>query len=160
MGEFWSQVQDSQFITHVATTNAIFGTLTAMHYFTLFLLTGSCVIFDLHLFGWVAKDTTSTEFAQEIFPWTWTFLALAMLSGFSLWLTDAADYYVSPVMNTKIVLVFIAIGVTVFIRRSVRRWDEEPQMPGIAKVAAFLSMALWLACIMEGNNIAALCGLG
>jgi hypothetical protein len=160
MGNFWEAVEHTKFISHIASSNPVYGTLTAMHYFTLFVLTGTAVIFDMHLFGWVAKDTTSTQFAEEIFPWTWAALAFALFSGFALWLTDAGDYYRSPVMNTKIILVLIAIVWTILIRRSVRRWDEAPKMPATAKVMALVSIALWLACIMEGNNIAALCGLG
>lgn len=160
MGNFWEAVEHFWLISHIATSNPVYGTLTVMHYFTLFVLTGTAVIFDLHLLGWVAAEQTNSQFADEIFPWTWTALGIAVFSGFALWLTDAGDYYRSPVMNTKILLVLAAIAVTIFIRRSVRRWDEAPKMPAAAKVTAVVSMGLWVVCILFGNFIAALCGLG
>jgi hypothetical protein len=49
---------------------------------------------------------------------------------------------------------------TLFIRRSVGHWEDNPSVPGIAKLAAVLSILLWLGAILAGNDIAAISGLG
>jgi hypothetical protein len=160
MYEFLEAVENSKFMTTIATSNPVYGTLTAMHYFTLFLLTGMAVAFDLHLLGVVARRQTTADFADEIFPWLWTSMGLALFSGFSLALTSAGDYYLSPVMRWKILIVLLGVAITAFIRRGSRQWGTTNTVPMWGKLAAVFSLLLWLGAILAGNDIAALCGLG
>jgi hypothetical protein len=137
-----------------------FGLFTAMHYFTLFCLTGTAVAVDLRLLGLVAKDQSATEFADELFPWLWTLMVLAIFSGFMLATVEAGDYYAAPTMRWKIFITLLAFLCTLFIRRSVMSWDATPGLPPMAKVMAVASIVLWLGAILAGNDIAAICGLG
>src|SRR5262249_51733347 len=50
----------------------------------------------------------------------------ALFSGFSLWLTDAGDYWMSPAMNGKIIVVLLAVVDLILVRKGIRTWDAEP----------------------------------
>jgi hypothetical protein len=137
-----------------------YGLVTALHYFSVFTLTGTSLIYDVYLLGFVAKDQKPGKFAEQVFPWIWTSMFVAIVSGFLLTLDEIGDYYADPVTRTKVIIVFVAFLLTLFIRRSVNQWEENPSVPGIAKVAAVLSILLWLGAILAGNDIAAISGLG
>jgi hypothetical protein len=137
-----------------------YGLVTALHYFSVFILTGTSLIYDTYILGFVAKDQKPSKFAEQVFPWIWTSMAVAVLSGFALALDEAGDYYADPVIRLKVFITFVAFLVTLFIRRSASQWEENPSVPGIAKLAAVLSILLWLGAILAGNDIAAISGLG
>jgi hypothetical protein len=126
MGDFFEAIEHTWLISHIATSNPVYGTLTAMHYFTLFIVVGTAVIMDLRLLNLVGTRQQLSAFADDIFPWIWTALGLAVFSGFSLWLTDAGDYWRAPAMNGKIVVVLLAIVDLVLVRKGIRKWDTEP----------------------------------
>jgi hypothetical protein len=160
VGDFFEAIENLGWVGYIAHTNVPYGFFTVLHYFTLFVMTGTVVTFDLHLLGFVAKDQTSTQFADEIFPWTWTAMGLAIFSGATLWLCEAGDYWKSPAMNTKLVIILFAFLTTWLIRRGVRKWGDATTTPASGKLLAVISLLLWLGAILWGNNIAALCGLG
>ena len=159
MGALAERIEHTYVISSLASSNVGYGTFTVMHYFTLFALTGTALVFDLRLLDLVAKKQTLAEFADEIFPWIWATMGLALFSGTVLWLTDGGDYYYSPVMREKILIVLVAVALTIFMRRSVPRWNTSPT-PALAKASAGVSLLLWFGAILWGNFIAALCGLG
>jgi hypothetical protein len=158
--DFLQGVEQLGWVVAFSKSNFWYGLVTAMHYFTFFVLTGTAVAFDLRLLGLVAKKQRAADFADEIFPWIWTSMALAVFSGFGLAIDTASDYYAAPSMRWKITITVFAFLCTAFIRRNIKSWDAEASLPGIAKVAAMLSVLLWLGVILAGNDIAAVCGLG
>jgi hypothetical protein len=50
-------------------SNFWYGLTTALHYFSMFIVTGTSVIFDMYLLGFVAKGQKASEFAEQVFPW-------------------------------------------------------------------------------------------
>jgi hypothetical protein len=153
-------LQQTSWVLAFGKSNFWYGLTTALHYFSMFILTGTSVIFDMYLLGFVAKGQKAGEFAEQVFPWIWTSMIVAIFTGFALTLDEAVDYYADPITRTKVLIVFLAFLTTLFIRRSVSKWDENSSLPGIAKVVAVLSILLWLGAILAGNDIAAISGLG
>jgi hypothetical protein len=56
--------------------------------------------------------------------------------------------------------ILLAFIFAVIVQWNVPKWNRSPVMPAAAKVAAFLSLILWLGAILAGVEIAALSGLG
>ena len=139
-----------------------FGLVTVVHYFSLFFFTGAIMVFCLRLLGMVAKDQKASEFADQIFPWIWISLVLAVISGFGLALVQAGDYYRDPVTRTKVLICLLGFLCTWYIRRNVPKWESEKSlaMPTAAKVASLVCIFLWFAAILAGADIAAISGLG
>jgi hypothetical protein len=160
VADFFEAIEHIGWVVALSRSVFWYGLFTVMHYFTLFALTGTAFAFDLRLLGLVAKDQPVTKFADEIFPWIWTFMAFAVFSGFTLALVSAGDYYLAPTMRWKVGVTLLAFLCTLFIRRSLPKWGSGPSLPAIAKLMAVVSVLLWLGAILGGNGIAAYCGLG
>jgi hypothetical protein len=58
------------------------------------------------------------------------------------------------------VLVVLAVVFAVIVQRGVRKWSQSPEIPGIAKIIAAISLLLWLAAILAALDVAAISGLG
>ncbi len=101
-----------------------------------------------------------TQVADTLFPWTWTALGLALLSGFLMFTTDGGDYYPDRIFRIKMTVILLALISTVIVSRNVRKWDQAPAISTGAKLVALVSIVLWIGSILAGVEIAAISGLG
>jgi uncharacterized membrane protein len=147
-------------ISTIADTGWIYATVSVTHYFTLFVLVGTIVLVDLRVLGVAARNQSVAQIAEALFPWTWTALGLALLSGFIMFATDAGDYYPDKIFRIKMTVILLAVIFAVIVRRNVPKWDRAPVIPAGAKLVAFVSLALWIGAILAGVEIAAISGLG
>jgi hypothetical protein len=147
-------------VSTIAGTGWIYATVSVTHYFTLFVLVGTIALVDLRILGVAARSQRVAQIAEVLFPWTWTALGLALLSGFIMFATDAGDYYPDPVFRVKMTVIFFAFVFAVIVQRNVPKWDQAPVISTGAKVVAFVSLVLWIGAILAGVEIAAISGLG
>jgi hypothetical protein len=143
-----------------AKSNFWYGAVTWAHYLSIFSLVGLTMALNLHILGVVAKDQTATEYADQLFPLVWITLVVAVVTGFTLTIVAAGDYYISPVTRIKVLLTLFGFLCTLFIRRNVGKWDQAGAIPALGKLAAVAGILLWLGAVLAGNDIAAICGLG
>jgi hypothetical protein len=155
-----------QLLQHNAFTDMLnnIGWLYAMfaviHYFSIFILVGTIVILDLRILGVAARSQGVAQLAETLSPWTWTALALALLSGFTMFTTDAIDFFPDIVFRVKMTVLLLAIVFTVIVLRNVPKWDRSPAISAGAKMVALVSLVLWVGTILAGVEIAAISGLG
>jgi hypothetical protein len=152
-------LEHAAWVMTIAETGWLYVAISVTHYFTLFVLVGTIVLVDLRILGVAARSQTVTQVADTLFPWTWTALGLALLSGFLMFLTDGGDYYPDPVFRVKMTVILLALISAVIVQRNVRKWDQ-PVTPIGAKLTAFVSIVLWVGAILAGVEIAAISGLG
>ena len=152
-------LEHAAWVMTIAETGWLYVAISVTHYFTLFVLVGTIVVVDLRILGVAARSQTVTQVADTLFPWTWTALGLALLSGFLMFLTDGGDYYPDPVFRVKMTVILLALISAVIVQRNVRKWDQ-PVTPIGAKLTAFVSIVLWVGAILAGVEIAAISGLG
>ena len=138
----------------------LYATFAVIHYFSMFILIGTIVILDLRILGVAAKKQGVAQLAETLSPWTWTALAFALLSGFTMFMTDATDFFPDIVFRVKMTVLFLAIVFTIIVQRSVPKWDRLPAISSGAKMVALVSLILWLGTILAGVEIAAISGLG
>ncbi|HKV42430.1 MAG TPA: hypothetical protein VJX67_24720, partial [Blastocatellia bacterium] len=100
------------------------------------------------------------QFARQVFPWMWTAFALAVLSGFLMFTTDAGDYLPDTVFRTKMLVILLAVISAIVIQGKISKWGEQPTLSAAAKTAAVISIVLWIGSILAGVEIAAISGLG
>jgi hypothetical protein len=115
---------------------------------------------DLRVLGVAAKNQGLAQVAETLFPWTWTALGLALLSGFLMFTTDAGDYYPDTVFRVKMAVIFFALLFTVLVKRNVPKWDKQPIISIGGKLVALTCLILWIGAILAGVEIAAISGLG
>jgi hypothetical protein len=90
-------------------------------------------------------------------PWKWGGLVLMVTCGALLAGSEAGKYYGNPYFWTKMTLLSLLIVHSLVFRRSVYRntaaLDRAAVMPGRAKLAAALSLILWIGVVTAGRMI-------
>jgi uncharacterized membrane protein len=160
MGNFFEALERTSWVMTIAETGWLYAAISVTHYFTLFVLVGTIVLVDLRILGVAARSQSVTQLAETLFPWTWTALGLALLSGFLMFTTDGGDYYPDRVFRIKMGVILVALIFAVIVRLNFRKWDQSPVMSAWAKLAACLSILFWVGDILAGVEIAAISGLG
>jgi hypothetical protein len=160
VGNYFESLEHASWVTTIGTTGWLYSGLSVIHYFSLFVMVGTIVIVDLRVLGLAAKNQSLAQVAETLFPWTWTALALALLSGFLMFTTDAGDYYPDTVFRVKMAVIFFALLFTVLVKRNVPKWGQLPVISMGGKLIALASLVLWIGAILAGVEIAAISGLG
>ena len=124
-----------------------------IHFFGLSLWVGTIVMLDLRLMGLAARGQTVTDFYQQLFPWTWTGLAIVVIGGFLLFSAAAETYYHNPAFQVKVPLLLIGIAYHVVIQCQLRKWDQPGATPALAKIAGASELALWIGVITAAVSI-------
>jgi len=125
----------------------------AGHYFSFFMVVGTSVAVDLRLLGLGARSRKASELAEMLFPWTWTFLGVVVLTGFLYFAPSASTFLNSSFFFLKLLLTALASVWVVLIQRNIRKWDEAAATPPLAKLMAIISLLLWIGTILVGTHV-------
>lgn len=123
----------------------------AAHYFSFFVLVGTIAVVDLRLLGLAGQGRAVTQLAEQLFPWAWTGFGIAVLSGFIMFAPDATTFLPAAWFWIKLLAVLLAAVFTLIIQWNMRKWERAPAIPWLAKLTAFISLALWLGVILAGT---------
>src|ERR1700681_5106919 len=128
MGNFFEGLEHTSWVMTIAETGWLYAAISVTHYFTLFVLVGTIVLVDLRILGVAARTQTVTQVGETLFPWTWTALGLALLSGFLMFTTDGGDYYPDRVFRVKMTVILLALTTAITVQRNFRKGDQSPTM--------------------------------
>ena len=135
----------------------LYPTVEIVHIIGIITLVGSAAMFDLRLLG-VSRGLPVADMARHLLPWAHRGLAIQIASGFLLFLADPVELADNPAFRAKLVLIVLAgCNVAAFhtgVFRSVTEWDRDVEPPRSAKIAAALSLALWVGVVSAGRLIA------
>jgi hypothetical protein len=129
----------------------VFPVLECFHIVGFGLLVGTIAIVDFRLLGWGIRRQPAAELARDLAPWTLIGLALILLSGPLLFSSDPDMYYLNPAFQIKMVFFTLAILFNYTIHRKVARGKAAG---GSAKLAAIVSLFLWIGVVFGGIFIA------
>ncbi|MGH9737691.1 MAG: DUF6644 family protein [Candidatus Acidiferrales bacterium] len=160
MQHFCEALQHNSWIISISSSEIISSFFSVCHYAGFFLLVGSIALVDLRVLGVAGRGQTATTMAKQLFPWMWTGLVFACVSGFFLFAGDATDFYGAPVFRLKMLVLLAAIVVGIIVEWQVPRWDRRPSISLGAKSIALLSLLLWIATILTALEVAAINGVG
>ena len=73
---------------------------------------------------------------------------------------DATEYLHNAVFHEKLGMILVALLLSVFIQKSIPKWEARPELSAFAKIVALASLASWLGSILMGVNVPALTGVG
>ena len=154
--EFARWLQQTGFAVAIQESDWMFQALETVHVLALAIVVGSIAMADLRLLGLFARDRPVTDLMKETLPWTWVAFVFAFISGAMLFISKALTYYENWPFRIKILLLGLAgINMLYFhfnAYRSVAKWNEGVSPPS-ARVAAGLSLLLWLAVVTLGRWI-------
>ena len=132
----------------------VYPIVLALHLTAISLFGAMIIATDLRLLG---LTLTHSSFAQVIRELRWPkrvgFL-LAATCGFLLFASNAETYYYNPYFRIKVLLfVLVAIHALLFRRSVYAEIANGADLPRGAKVAASLSLALWVGILFAGRAI-------
>lgn len=129
-----------------------------IHVLTLTLFLGFAVLLDLRLLGVCMRRRKMSEVLQQLNPFLFVGFAIMVVSGLLLFTGDPPAFWGTVFFKIKMIFLILAgLNVLIFnatIGRSVAQWDLSPKTPTAAKVAAIVSIVLWVAIVAAGRAIA------
>jgi hypothetical protein len=131
----------------------MFAVLEILHLLGLTLLLGSLVVFDLRLLGLGMRRQPISRLAGELAPWIGGGLAIMVITGAPLFLSEAMKCYGSPPFAIKMMLLLLATASHLVILRQALRMDDPARLPLWTKPAALISLALWFGVGLAGRAI-------
>jgi hypothetical protein len=158
LAEFSHAVQSIGFLTSIRESAIVYPVIMTGHLASIAIFGGLILMTDLRLLGLAMRKATITEVVEGLRPWKWTGFVIMVTLGILLAGSELDKYYANPYFHAKLTLLLL-VGVHALVfRRSVYRnteaLDKAPRIPGIAKLAACLSLALWLGILSCGRWIA------
>jgi hypothetical protein len=121
------------------------------------ILVGAAAMFDLRLLG-VSRQLPVADLAHHLLRWARWSLLLVIPAGFLMFMAHATEMAENPAFRLKLLLIVVAgLNAAGFHRgpfRSVRNWNQNVAIPVTAKVAAVLSLVLWVGVIACGRMLA------
>jgi len=157
MQNFISWLGQSAIAQAIQVSGWMFPTIESVHVLAISLVVGVIAIMDLRLLGLASGTRAVTAVSRDTLPWVWAAFAIAVISGLLMFVSNAETYYGNRAFLIKMVLIVLAgINMLVFeliTFRSVAQWDRNVSLPITAKVAAALSLSLWIGVIVFGRLI-------
>jgi len=156
----WEALEQMGWVKTFGSTGWMYASVSVVHYLTMFWFIGSMAVVDLRVMGVAARKRNLSELADQVYPWAWTGLVLAIISGFFMFATDAGDWAPDRVFHWKLAMIVISIVFAILVRRGAPKWAALPQIPNSAKVIAGIALLLWVLTILSASEIPAMEGLG
>jgi hypothetical protein len=156
----WEALEQMGWVKTLSSTGWMYATVSVIHYLTMFWFIGSMAVVDLRVMGVAARKRNLTELSEQIYPWAWTGLVLAIVSGFFMFLTDAGDWAPDPVFHVKLLMIIVSIALAIVVQVMVPKWAVLPEIPAWAKILALVALLFWVGTILSASEIPAMEGLG
>lgn len=129
----------------------------ATHVLAVALVFGTILVVDLRLLGIPNTRRPFTTVSREMLRMTWIAFAVAVITGALMFAPNALTYYDNTAFRLKMLaLAGAGLNMAIFelvTVRSVAGWNQDARAPTAARVAALLSLALWIAVIFLGRWI-------
>jgi hypothetical protein len=150
-----SWLESSEVAGGIRNSLYLFPLIESLHVFGLATVFGTIAIIDLRLLGLASTRRPFSRVASDVLKWTWAAFGLAVSTGLLMFSTNAAVYFHNAFFRTKMVLLALA-GLNMLLfevtaGRSVRHWDKNAAAPRSGKVAAVVSLILWMSIIFLGR---------
>ena len=151
-------LQDSPLGDAVRSTPFMYATLESLHILGIAVLVGPAFAFDLRLLGVGRRLVSVPQAARYLLPVSHVGLAIAVVTGISLFSAQAVGVAGSGAAPWKLGLLLVAgLNVLAFHRgiyRRVDEWADADATPAAARVSAVVSMTTWTGVIFAGRFLA------
>jgi hypothetical protein len=149
-------LQDTALATAIRESAIVFPVILSLHLTGMGLFGGMILMTDLRLLGIAMTKRPVSDVVNGLRPWKHLGLTLTATCGILLLWSKAAIYYPNPYLRIKLTLfALIIIHALVFrsVYSNVTDLDRSPVIPGRAKLAAALSLVLWISVVTAGRWI-------
>jgi hypothetical protein len=155
---FLQWLHDTQFSIYMRDSLWAEPIVETIHVLTLTLFLGFAVLLDLRLLGVAMRRRPVSEVLRQINPWLIAGFVVMIASGVLLFCGDPVSFYTTTFFKVKMIMLVLAgVNVLIFnatIGRKTAEWDLAVKTPRAAKIAAVISLVLWVAIVAAGRGIA------
>ncbi len=158
LGELLTALQEAAPIAALRASRWVYPLVNAGHIAGLALLFGAILPLDLRLLGaW--RSVPLAHLVRPLVPVALAGLAIAVVTGLLMFAVGATKYAALALFPVKLALIAAALAIALLLRRS-PDWTQAliPEIEGEPtlrlKIAALLSIGLWLATILCGRLLA------
>ncbi len=151
-------VQDTSFFTAVRESALIYPIILSTHLSMIAIFGGLILLTDLRLLGVTLTGVPASDIVRWTRPLKWVGFLIMITCGILLGGAKLLTYYDNPYFILKLSLLG-CVGIHALVFRKSVYWnpqalDDPKGPPRAAKVAACLSMVLWVAILSNGRWIA------
>lgn len=128
--------------------------LNAVHIISIGLLVGAIMTLDLRILG-LFRQFPVSALAPPLSRVAATGVVLAMLTGAALFSVRPIAYAQNPAFLVKLCLIAVGLGNALLLNRS-RSWQfavGDGPIPRSVRLAAILSLILWISVVIAGRWI-------
>jgi hypothetical protein len=129
-----------------------FAVTETLHVMVLGMLLGTIIVMDLNLLGFGVRRQSAAELASDLAPWTWSALALMVITGIPLFMSEALRLGKSGPFFYKMLFLLGAILIHACIFG--RAKSALGIGSGLGKLLGALSLICWLGVALSGRAIA------
>jgi hypothetical protein len=156
--EISQAIQDTELFTAMRESALVYPIVMSTHLSSIAIFGGLILLTDLRLLGLAMKSVSISDMVRQTRVWKWIGFVIMVTCGILLGGSKLASYYDNPYFQIKLTLLTL-VGVHALVfRKSVygntAQLDSLPAIPRVAKVAACLSLILWLGIMSAGRWIA------
>jgi hypothetical protein len=152
---FFRSLQNSAFTEWFLGSDSIwtYPTVLTLHTVGMAILVGAS--FVIHLRVLQVAGSIPLRRLQPLYRFVWIGFAINLLSGLTLFVTEAADRIVDPVFYVKMVSIAAALWLGAVVKhRAIDRADAPEVTTGSSRSMAAASLALWTIAIVAGRLMA------
>jgi len=155
--DFAQWIQSTDWATYLRTSATVYPVILSAHLTGIALFGGAILVTDLRLLGAVLRKQPVADVIDQLrWPKRIGFLIVATC-GLLLASSKAEEYYYNIFFKVKVtLLVLVAVHALVFrgsVYNNAAALDQARRMPGRAKLAAALSLVLWVSIACAGRGI-------
>jgi hypothetical protein len=151
-------IDGTVFSTAIRESIWVFPIIETVHLLGIAVSAGTILFVDLRLLGIGMKRERLSDVLEQLQPWTLSAFLVMTVTGALLFVSEAVKCYHSVFFQIKVcMLALAAVNAALFhykVYPGVEVWDHLPAVPGRARFAGALSLALWIGIIAMGRAIA------
>jgi len=154
---FFQSIEDTAIGSFMRENVLAFPLVESIHVLALTLVLGTIGMVDLRILGVSARNHSVIKLSNEIVPITWVAFVVAVITGALMFVSKATDYMSNFFFLGKMILMVLAgINMAVFeffTWKSAKDWEVDTVAPVAARIAAALSLILWISVVVFGRWI-------
>jgi len=154
---FVQWLQFTGFFTALRGSAYAYPIVLSLHMIGIALFGGMVLMTDLRLLGWAMRKRSMSDVVDQFrVPKRWGLL-LTVTCGFLMFGSKAEEYYYNSFFRTKLILLALVLVQELVFYRGVyanpAALDQAVRTPVTAKLAAAVSMLLWISIACCGRGI-------
>jgi hypothetical protein len=156
--EISHSIQEIGFLVAFRESALLYPIIMSTHLGCIALFGGMILVTDLRLIGIALTDIPVSNLVNSLRIWKRVGLTIMVFCGLLLATSEMDKYYANPYFQLKITILLLAFIHGFIFRRSVytntAELDKSPVMPGVAKLAGWTSIVMWVLILSLGRWIA------